>query len=49
MRMKIKRIAGALGAELYGANLKEPLSLDMQKQIQLALLYNLVIFLEIKI
>ena len=42
--MNIKRIAGALGAELHGVNLKQPLSLDLQQQIQAALLEHLVIF-----
>jgi len=42
--MNIKRIAGALGAELHGVNLKQPLSLDLQQQIQAALLNHLVIF-----
>jgi taurine dioxygenase len=42
--MKIQRIAGALGAELHGVDLTQPLSTDSQHAIRAALLEHLVIF-----
>lgn len=42
--MKIHRIAGALGAELHGVDLTQPLSTDLQHAIRAALLEHLVIF-----
>lgn len=42
--MHIKRIAGALGAEIHGIDLREKLGSDQVGQIRQALLDNLVIF-----
>jgi taurine dioxygenase len=42
--MKIQRIAGALGAELHGVDLTQPISTDLQQAIRAALLEHLVIF-----
>lgn len=42
--MHIKRIAGALGAEIHGVDLREKLGPDQVGQIRQALLDNLVIF-----
>ena len=43
--MKIKRIAGALGAEIIGLDLTESLSSDLTKEIREVFLKNSVIFL----
>ena len=43
--MKIKRIAGALGAEIIGLNLTQALSSDLTKEIRDVFLKNSVIFL----
>ena len=43
--MKIKRIAGALGAELIGLDLTQALSSDLSKEIREIFLKNSVIFL----
>jgi taurine dioxygenase len=42
--MIIRRIAGALGAELHGVDLTQPLSADLQQDIRAALLQHQVIF-----
>ncbi|HYD55585.1 MAG TPA: TauD/TfdA family dioxygenase [Burkholderiales bacterium] len=42
--MEVRRIAGALGAELLGVSLKDPLSEDLVAAIRRAFLDNLVIF-----
>jgi taurine dioxygenase len=42
--MKIRRIAGALGAELHGIDLTQTLSAEQQREIRDALLQNQVIF-----
>jgi taurine dioxygenase len=42
--MKIQRIAGALGAELHGVDLRQAISSDLQQAIRAALLEHLVIF-----
>jgi taurine dioxygenase len=42
--MKIKRIAGALGAELDGVNLSRPLTAEQVRDIRSVLLEHLVIF-----
>lgn len=42
--MKIQRIAGALGAELHGVDLTQPISTDLQQAIRAAFLEHLVIF-----
>ena len=43
--MKIKRIAGALGAEISGLDLTQSLSSDLTKEIRDVFLQNSVIFL----
>jgi taurine dioxygenase len=42
--MIIHQIAGALGAELHGVDLTQPLSVDLQQKIRAALLQHQVIF-----
>ena len=42
--MIIRQIAGALGAELHGVDLTQPLTADLQKAIRAALLQHQVIF-----
>lgn len=42
--MMIRRIAGALGAELHGVDLTQTLSGEQQREIRDALLQNQVIF-----
>lgn len=42
--MIIRQIAGALGAELHGVDLTQPLSVDLQQDIRAALLQHQVIF-----
>jgi len=42
--MIIRQIAGALGAELHGVDLTQPLSADVQHEIRAALLQHQVIF-----
>jgi taurine dioxygenase len=42
--MKIVKVAGALGAEVHGVDLRQPLSSSLAQDIRQALLDNLVIF-----
>ena len=42
--MIIRQIAGALGAELHGVDLTQPITADLQKAIRAALLQHQVIF-----
>ena len=42
--MNIVKVAGALGAEVHGVDLRQPLSTDLAGEIRQALLENLVIF-----
>ena len=42
--LQIKKIAGALGAEVYGVDLAAPLSADIVAEIRAALLAYLVVF-----
>ena len=42
--MKIKRIAGALGAEISGVDLTQPMSTDLTKEVRDVFLKNSVIF-----
>lgn len=42
--MNIRRIAGALGAELHGVDLTQPIGSDLQQDIRAALLAHQVIF-----
>jgi taurine dioxygenase len=43
-KMNIKRIAGALGAELHGVDLTQPMGAPLQQDIRAALLQHQVIF-----
>lgn len=43
-KMNIRRIAGALGAELHGVDLTQPMGADLQQGIRAALLEHQVIF-----
>ena len=42
--IEVRRVAGALGAEVHGADLAKPLSADLVAEIRRAFLENLVIF-----
>ncbi len=42
--MKIQKVAGALGAEIHGVDLRQPLSSSLAQEIRQVLLDNLVIF-----
>lgn len=42
--MKLSKVAGALGAEIHGVDLRQPLSSSMAQDIRQALLDHLVIF-----
>ena len=42
--MKIVKTAGALGAEVHGVDLRQPLSSELAREVRQALLDNLVIF-----
>ncbi|MEY4443549.1 MAG: alpha-ketoglutarate-dependent taurine dioxygenase, partial [Pseudomonadota bacterium] len=42
--MKIQKVAGALGAEIHGVDLRQPLPSSLAQDIRQVLLDNLVIF-----
>jgi taurine dioxygenase len=43
-KMKIQKVAGALGAEIHGVDLRQPLSSSLAQEVRQVLLDNLVIF-----